>query len=367
MHGCKSPGPAVPGEQPVNQAKPAAAGDQVIARLNGRPITLAQLQKPLLEGHGLNVLLNLVQLEMARQRVAAAGLTVSDQDVEQERQLTLSKLFQEADKSEYDQLFEQFLQQQHITKTEFDLVIQTNACLRKLAEPLVKDKITEASLQEAFRQLYGETVQVRHIQLANMQEVLEAKRRLASGEPFEKVAREMSRNARTAELGGELPPFSRQAAYPQAMKDTAFSLKEGEVSDAVMFEGAYHLIKLERRIAPKAVKFEDVKDGLRQDLHERLVQATMKQLRTEISADAIRGLAIDDPMLKEQYEDKLRRRDQQIRDRQQILQQLEKERQRILQRAATQQSATEPVIESADQPFPEAERPPAAQDGETAR
>jgi peptidyl-prolyl cis-trans isomerase D len=231
---------------------------------------------------------------------------------------------------------------------------------------MVSGKINDAALQEAFRELYGETVQVRHIQLANMQEVIEAKRRLAAGEPFAQVAQEMSRNARTANLGGELPPFSRQTSgYPQAFKDAAFSLKEGEVSDAVEAEGAYHLLQLVHRIPPKAVKFEDVKESLRDDLQDRLVQATIKDLRAQIAQDAIKELIIDEPSLKKQYDAQLHQSDQQLKDRNQIRQQFEKERERILKQAATRQSTTSPTtIPAATQPpAPEVARPPATSRG----
>jgi parvulin-like peptidyl-prolyl isomerase len=370
-----SPSPTWAKIPPSTQPIVARSSDQVIARLAGQPITLREIQNPLIEGYGLNVLLNIVQLDMAKLEAVRAHIIVSPQDISKERDITLAKLFQDAEKSDYDQLFKQFLEQEHISEVEFNLVLETNAYLRKVAEPMVKDKITDAALQEAFRQLYGETVQVRHIQLANLQEVIEAKRRLAGGEAFAKVAQDMSRNARTASLGGELPPFSRQAAgYPQAFKDAAFALKEGEVSDAVQAEGAYHLIELEHRIAPKAVKFEDVKDSLREDLLDRLVQATIKQLRAQIAQDALKELIIDDPVLKAQYDSKLHQRDDQIKDRNQIREQFEKERQQILQRAATQQSATQPTTApskttiptssaATQPPAPEVARPPATSRG----
>jgi hypothetical protein len=147
----------------------AASSDPVLARLNGKPITLAQIEPTLINGYGLNILLNVVQLELAKQEAARAEVTVSPEDIAREREQTLAKMFPDAEKSEIEPLFEQFLQQQHISRPEFDLVLQTNTYLRKVAEPLSKDKIGDAALQEAFRQLYGETVQVRHIQVANMQ------------------------------------------------------------------------------------------------------------------------------------------------------------------------------------------------------
>jgi len=364
LQGCTPDTSAAPvaeeGAQPLSvqqSAHAAPSNDPVIARLNGNPITFSQIQKPLIEGYGLNILLNVVQLQVAKNEVARAGLVISPEDIKVERDLTLAKMFTDAEKADYELLFKQFLEQQHLSEAEFDLVLQTNAHLRKLAEPLTRGKITEPALEEAFRQLYGETIQCRHIQLGNMQELVEAKRRLAEGQAFQKVAQDMSRNARTAALGGELPPFSRQAGgYPQAFKDAAFALKEGEVSDAVQAEGAFHLIKLEHRIAPKAVKFEDVKESIREDLNERLVDATVKQLRAQFASDVVKGLVIDQPVLKQQYDARITQRDQQIKDRDQIKEQFERERQRILDRAATQ-----PTTATSTPAAPEVARPPASQ------
>ena len=127
----------------------APARDEVIATVAGRSITLSQLTKPLIEGYGLNVLLNIVQLELAKEYAAKAAppITVSPQDIAAERESTLAKMFRDASKDEYAQLLDQLLVQQHISRADFDLVIETNAYLRKLAEPLLKDKITDTNLQ----------------------------------------------------------------------------------------------------------------------------------------------------------------------------------------------------------------------------
>ena len=328
---------------PVSQAS-----DPVVARLSGNPIRLSQIQPILLEGYGLAILQSVVLLEASKQQAARSGVVVSPEDVNSERALTQAKLFPDAEPADIPKLYQQFLEQKGLTVAEFDLLLQTNTYLRKIAEPMVKGKITDAALQEMFRQRYGENVQVRHIQVANLQEILVVKNRLAAGEPFEKVAAEMSRNARTAPLGGELPPFSRQAVgYPPAFKDTAFALKEGEVSDPVSAEGGYHLIKLEKRIAPKVIKFEDVKASLTEDLTEILVQAQVKLIRAQVAEDARRGLIIDNPILKAQYDALMTQRDDQITGRNEIREQFEKERQKILERAATQ-----PASMPASQPRP---------------
>ncbi|HYO08914.1 MAG TPA: peptidyl-prolyl cis-trans isomerase [Tepidisphaeraceae bacterium] len=350
-------------EASVAPAPPVPSPGAVLAQIGPVQVTGEQVLRPLLEGYGLNILLNVAQLQMAREGVARSNLTVTAADIAAERERTIENMFKDSNEKQLDKLraaqdrrmneeaeriraelrkdneqaFEQFLQNQHISRAEFDVVTETNAYLRKLAEPAVAGKITEENLQQAFGALYGETVRCRHIQVPNLQEIQEAKRRLAAGQPFGKVAQDMSRNPSTGAVGGQVPAFSLQTqGYPQNFKDAAFALKEGEVSDVVQAEGSYHLILLEKRIPPKVVKFDDVKQSIRKDLEERAVQATMKQLRNQLSDQAVQGMVINDPMLKQQWDRMLAKRQAEIKDKDEIRRQLQRER----ERATTQPAPT---------------------------
>jgi foldase protein PrsA len=303
--------------------------EQVIARVDDIAITMGQLQPALIDGYGLNVLLNVVQLELARQVAANAKVTVTEDDVTRERDMTLEKMFKDAPKQDYDNLFDQFLTQQRSSRAEFDIVMRVNAHLRKVAEPMLAGKISDENLKEAFNVMYGERVQVRHIQASNLQEIQEARRRVDAGEPFAVVARDMSRNQRSAALGGLLPEFSRATTdLPQSIKDAAFALKPGELSDPVEAKGAYHLLKLENRIAPKAVKFEDVKDGIREDLHERAVQETVKQLRQQLVQQAREKLKIEHADLQRQFQKMTERPESDVKDAEGLRSRLKRERER---------------------------------------
>jgi foldase protein PrsA len=342
-----------PATLPAGGQASALPADQVVARVNGQAITRQQLQAPLMEAYGLNVLLNLVQLEMVKQQAARANIVVTPDDIRQERQTTLDKLFQESNQplldklddavsrndqetaaslreqiqKDNEQFLDQFLQRQHISATEFAIVLETNTYLRKIAAPMLAGKITEQNLQEAFGVLYGENIKVRHIQLANLQEVAEAQRRLAEGQPFEKVAETMSQDRETAGLGGELPAFSRSSpSVPENYKQVAFSLKPGEVSEPVQARNNYYLIKLEQKMAPKAVKFEDVKESVRQQLYDRWLQSTVNQLRQRLGQEALQSLQIEDPVLKQQFVQRLGQRQAEARDREHVRRELEQAR-----------------------------------------
>ncbi len=320
--------------------------DTTVAVIDGRTITLRQLEAPLIEAHGLNLLMNLSQLEVVKKAAEDKQIVLSPADIDAERQATLGKMFADAQKDDYPQLLNQFLNQQRLTEADFNILLETNAYLRKLARPLVAGKITDEAVAQAFAAWYGETVQVRHIQLANMQEVNEARRRLAAGESFQDVATALSRNPRTAALGGEMPTFSRATTdMPQGFKDAAFALKEGEVSDPVQAAGMYHLIKLERRIAPRAVKLEDVKDVVHQRLEEQLLQSEMNALRVDISQHVVRTIRIADPVLAKQFQAKTEESDKSVRGQEGIRERLKREREAATRPATTTAEATMPAGE----------------------
>ena len=54
-------------------------------------------------------------------------------------------------------------------------------------------------------------------------------------------------------------------------------------------DGAYHLIKLERRIEPKAVKFDDVRQSLARKLHDRKLQAAITELLDRMTLAELAG------------------------------------------------------------------------------
>jgi foldase protein PrsA len=321
--------PGVIRSQGNGAATPSSA---VIASVDGALVTDVQLAKSLRASYGLDTLLKLVQLEFANQLAAQAKQTVTPDDIEKERQITMRQAFPGQDSADFDQMMDQYLAQQRITREEFDTVMRTNAALRAAVRPAVKSMITEEDERRLFGAKYGEKVRVRHIALSNPQEVAEAKRRLAAGEAFEQVAREMSRSPRTARLGGELPPFTRNTDIGKTFVETAFALQIGEVSDAVQQDKFFHLIKLEQRIEPTAVKFEDYRDSMRTELEELNGTAELIKLRQQIAKRTLEALQISDAELKKEFE--------QRKAEAEAVQQRSLEKDKVLQQLPTTNRAT---------------------------
>ena len=249
LGGCKTSEPAstlAPYSPPAQQQQAAAPRDQVLATINGQSIMLSQLEPILIEAYGLNILLDFVQRDLAQQRAAELGITVTPQDISDERALTLLMLKRECHglreagpttqpdsddltPAEAAQLLDQMLTQAHMTGTEFDLIIEINAYLRKIVEPKVQEQMTDDAVRRQFNALYGEKVLVHYIVVKTMNDVADVRRDLASGKSFEDVARARSQDTRTAASGGELPPFTLQDnSIPDVFRQTAFFLKKAQ-------------------------------------------------------------------------------------------------------------------------------------------
>jgi parvulin-like peptidyl-prolyl isomerase len=335
------PPPTALRDRPIRaSAAPATSDSDVIARVGTHVVTKDQLLAPMIEAHGLTYLLHIVQLELARQATVQQNLLVTPEDIKKERDITLNRMFKESDDAlrarlkeatekgdndaiqklnaelnvDRESLLDQYLAQQYaqsrqyVTRQEFGLVMETNAYLRKIAEasPQLKNALDDETLRKTYNATYGEKIVVRHIQCADIAGITEARRRLQAGENFGEVARALSTNKSTAPTGGTVPPFTINATnVPDAFKRIAFALKNGEVSDTVQSDGAYHIIKVESRIAPKLVKFEDVKESLRADLNDRILQAAVKKLRDKLAAQTVANLKIENPVLKAQFDRRL--------------------------------------------------------------
>ena len=135
---------------------------------------------------------------------------------------------------------------------------------------------------------------------------------MRGGEPFEKVARDVSEDPGSKDRGGDLGFFPRGRMVP-AFEEAAFALAPGTPSDLVETPYGFHLILVEEKRPAKLVPFEEAKLGIARDLlAEEKAAADAAALAEKVLAEVAngkplvdvareRGLAIERP-------DPLRRR-----------------------------------------------------------
>ncbi|MGA2498210.1 MAG: peptidylprolyl isomerase [Tepidisphaeraceae bacterium] len=295
---------------------------RTVAVLNGAAITMEQLQRPLLEAHGVQFLLLIARNECYRQKAREGGIAITPKDIAAERRRMLDQVFQDsvpldsfrggddekraARLNEMERLLPQVLNAKRVSLAEFGLAAEGGATLWKIAESEVMKQITEDALRKVFRIKYGEKIRVRDIQVSNLREATEVQRRLAAGEAFDKVAMAMSQDKSSREFGGELRPFTRaEPTLSEAFKEAAFALKDGEVSAPINAGDAYHVIKAEDHIPPQVVKYEDHKDSIREELANLMTSLRVQQLRQSFDAEVRGSLRIEDPILRRRYQQML--------------------------------------------------------------
>ncbi len=317
LSGCGS-SPKPSGEQPGvvvpsdGHSSDSMAGtstnDAVLAEIDGIKLSEAQFKPILYKASGLDILLMVIQREMAKAEAGKEGITISPADVDAEKKLTLANVFTSGKEEDYEAALKQFLAQQHVSDTAFSILMEYNAYLRAMVKRAAASNITEESVKAEFNSLYGERVEVRDIALNNLQEVATAQRLLSDPTaplPFEEVARRMSRLP-SAQDGGRLPPFARNSPlYSSVFSEAAFALAPGTVStDPVQDKGYYHIMKVERRIEPTVVKYEDVKGSVREELIARRAAALMSNKRMELGQHALKSLRIFEPTMRAEFESK---------------------------------------------------------------
>ena len=342
--GSTPPGAVSPGRT-ANRPTTRGVASRAIAHVQDVTVDESQLINLLYESNGLDALLKLVQLNMAKAVTRARGLSVSPADVDAERKLTMSLAFPGQEESDYDNLLKQLLQQQRVSRAEFEVVMETNANLRALARGRSNADVSEAAIQNEFNLLYGERVRVRDIPVNNPQEVSEVQRLLAvPGTRFEDVARAKGKIPALAQFGGLLPEFARTTTgYSPVFVEVAFSLQPGQVStDAIQDHGLFHVIKLEDKLPPRAIKLADVRDSVREQLITNRSNNLMAEMRAQLAQQAVRELKIDNAAMQKQFDARVAAANPKPDDKREVQRSLEERGERDAARDAA--AATQPTL-----------------------
>jgi parvulin-like peptidyl-prolyl isomerase len=309
-----TPPAADPESVPLETPPPPTADETIIATANGRPVARRSVVELLLAGHGPGVLEQVIVLQEARELAAAQKLVVTAYDVDREFDRAIEQLAATLPDGDPEELKRQagqailadILSRRNISRAEFDMAMERNAYLRKIVSQRLV--LTESQLRDEFDRVYGERVQARHIQVRSLGEAEEVRRRLAAGIPFAEVARQMSELPDTARSGGRLEPFTRtDQQVPSAMRDVAFALADGAVSNPVRIGDNYQIILREALIPAQDADFEHERDALAQRIRERAVGPAMQQLYRQLYERA--DITIYDPILRTAVEQRQGRRE----------------------------------------------------------
>ena len=284
----------------------AADGD-AIAIVDGRPISKQRMVEVLMESHGLQIMQQLIALELAKAETERLKITVTNGDIDAEFERALSRIAPKAnatgesltDEQRHEAL-EIVLKQRGISLAEFNIGMERNAHLRKVVQRgFVVD---DATLREEFARLYGEKVEVRHIQVSTIAGLHEALDRLGNGDDFSEVARQVSENTDSSARGGLMEPFSfSDEEIPAMLREAAFAMGVGQVSKPLKVGRFWQILRMERRLAGRGARLEDVRAEVEKSLRDRVIPQEMNRVITELYEKA--RIRVLDSELRRKYRD----------------------------------------------------------------
>ena len=165
-----------------------------------------------------------------------------------------------------------------------------NFAIRKCVESIsVTDDEVKAEYDnnpDKFRT--GESVDASHILVDSEEKANELLEKINANEiSFEDCARQNSSCPSSAN-GGSLGEFTRGQMVPE-FDNACFTMNVGEISGPVKTQFGYHLIKLNSKNEPKTLSFDEVKDGLKQQMigekRQNAFQSKINQLKIMYPVD----------------------------------------------------------------------------------
>jgi peptidyl-prolyl cis-trans isomerase C len=240
--------------------------DTVVAKVNGRPITEAEMK--FAEGELGSDLANLPP-EVKRRALA--------------EYLIDNALFAEAAQAEKIEDTPEFKEQ-----------------LTYLKERLLREQYFEKTLkgtvsEDEAKKIYNERVAsmkpqdevaARHILVDSEDKAKELRAKIVAGADFAQVAKENSMDPGSKEQGGLLGYFTQGQMVPE-FDAAVFKMHEGEVSEPVKTNFGWHIIKLEDRRRKEPPSFDSVKDTIMNSLAVRKAQEKAAELRKTATVDYV--------------------------------------------------------------------------------
>lgn len=186
-----------------------------------------------------DLLESLIIQELVRQSAKTQGLAASDDEV----------------KTQIDQITQRqggadglakALAAQGLTQDDLTALIRDRILANKIGDSITKDVPTT-----------GEQVHARHILVKTEDEAKKVLDRLAKGEAFDAVAKDVSIDPSGKSNGGDLGWFSRGQMVPE-FEQAAFALAVNKISDPVKTQFGYHILQVTEKDANHALSQDEI-------------------------------------------------------------------------------------------------------------
>ncbi len=150
--------------------------------------------------------------------------------------------------------------------------------LAKAGKEAVNDEAIKKVFDETVKEMKPEEeIRARHVLVETEEEAKKVAGRIAAGEDFAVIAKEVSKDPGSGAEGGDLGYFTKGSMVPE-FGEAAEKLEIGKVSDPVKSQFGWHIIKVEDKRTKPLPKLEDVRGQIEEYVSRRAQQEAVKKL-----------------------------------------------------------------------------------------
>lgn len=247
----------------------ACSNNEIVGKVNDEEITKDELYEYLVKENGQQALETLITKKIIEIEADKENIEVSEEEIKDRMDEIINEYGGE-------ETFQQVLESYGYSTEDIEEDIEMNIIIENLLEPQIT--ITDEEMENYFeenKQFFEieEQVKASHILVETEEEAKEIKGKLDANEDFTELAKEYSIDTSTRENGGSLGYFGRGYMVSE-FEEAAFSLEIGEISEPIMSEYGYYIIKVEDKIEAKEANYEENKEDIREMLfQEKLPEA----------------------------------------------------------------------------------------------
>ena len=251
------------------------------------------------------------------QEIAKRNITATEEDVQNELKTIIDRV---GSKEQLNSL----LKQRDVSNAQFTEDLKTQIKLKKLVDSIQKVNITDADAEKYYNThkdefTHGEQVRASHILISantleliqqikaknpdidptelnkKVEEQIAAQKAKAEAvlaevkqnpDNFEKIAQKKSDDKASAERGGELGFFPKEAMVPE-FANAAFSMKPNTISESLVKSPyGFHIIKVTDRMAAGSTPFAKIKDEIKFYLETQKQVEILKNLTDGLMKNA---------------------------------------------------------------------------------
>ena len=244
-------------------APPAEEPAQGIATVDGVTVTREDLWWFMEQTRGGAILDDFILRRLIEAEAAEHQLSVGEPYVDE----ALTEL---RERYESEEEFDRWLRESGQTLKGLRIQLQQDLLIERLLEKRMG--LTDEGIRRYYESHPGQFTEPSRIHLMDIvtltiDDAFVARERLAAGEDFAAVAREMSQDP-GAEQGGDRGWLTAEDILDQTLREAAFELEQGEVSDPVDAGDHYHVL-FARQVEPgRLLDFEDARPQVIQRIRE---------------------------------------------------------------------------------------------------